>query len=276
MGSGTYDDRSARSAGLEEAAAPFQHDAGQLHRRPPTLPEPLTEVEWIDLSRLKFSRPLPDLLMGRVRIRLEDQSDAARLKFVFSADLGRHDDGGTVDIEVGAGSSGDLRFFVKGGGHRIRLGRRTRCHLMVSLGRPSALSVGDDTTMNDVRAYLDNCTIRIGRDGLFSDGIVLQGNDQHGLVDPATGAYRNSRQRRLTIGDHVWVGRRAMLLYNADVGQGSVVGAGVIARTPTPPFSYAVTAAETTRRKPVTWTRDVAVPNERERAFFRENGFPGF
>ena len=70
--------------------------------------------------------------------------------------------------------------------------------------------------------------LTIGEDSLFSRFITVLTNDGHPIYDLTTGEcvnYRTGKERKIIIHDHVWVGEGCMILYNTEVGTGSVIGA---------------------------------------------------
>jgi acetyltransferase-like isoleucine patch superfamily enzyme len=82
--------------------------------------------------------------------------------------------------------------------------------------------------------------VHIGRDTLLGPGVhVPSGAHTHGTADP-TRPIREQNQRRscVSIGAGAWIGSAAIVM--ADVGQGTVVGAGAVVTKPLPPHVVAV------------------------------------
>lgn len=114
-------------------------------------------------------------------------------------------------------------------------------------GPPPDISVG--------RATVADVTVRTGRPGMkFSIGAyggivritVLLGSDTHRDI---TGARLRKNMRGLPepgggpdlrIGHDVWVGEGALLMANADVGDGAIVGAHAVVTGRIPPYAVAV------------------------------------
>ena len=90
---------------------------------------------------------------------------------------------------------------------------------------------------------------------MFSDGILIQTADQHGIVDLATGKIVNDMFRTIRLGNHVWLGRDCSLMPNATVGNGAIIGAGSIVTKPIPAQSLAVGVPARVIKKNYTWTR---------------------
>lgn len=72
--------------------------------------------------------------------------------------------------------------------------------------------------------------IRFGEDCMVSRRVSVQSNDGHDIFDVRTGQNINateeiSKSRKIVIGNHVWLGQDASVLYNTEIGDGSIVGA---------------------------------------------------
>lgn len=72
--------------------------------------------------------------------------------------------------------------------------------------------------------------IRFGEDCMVSRRVSVQSNDGHDIFDVKTGQNINatvelSKSKKVIIGNHVWIGQDATVLYNTEIGDGSIVGA---------------------------------------------------
>jgi acetyltransferase-like isoleucine patch superfamily enzyme len=90
---------------------------------------------------------------------------------------------------------------------------------------------------------------------MFSDEVLIQTSDQHGIVDLGSGAIINDVRKETTLGDHVWLGRRSLLMANVTIGSGTIVGAAAIVTSDIPAHSIAVGSPARIIREQVTWTR---------------------
>jgi acetyltransferase-like isoleucine patch superfamily enzyme len=70
----------------------------------------------------------------------------------------------------------------------------------------------------------DFTNIEIGDDCLLSYGIEIRTTDSHSIFDQESGSLLNP-PRSISIGNHVWVGARSMILKGASIGSGTVIGA---------------------------------------------------
>lgn len=123
------------------------------------------------------------------------------------------------------------------------------------VGNHGLLVVGDKTTINGARFVAVNSNILVGRDGLWSDEILAQGFDQHGVLDPQTMTLMNRNRRDIVVGDHVWIGRRATLMPHIKIEEGAIIGTGALVTKSVPAFSAAAGNPAKVIRQPVTWSR---------------------
>lgn len=156
---------------------------------------------------------------------------------------------------------------LKPGARTVIRSAATRCRIfvgrygygfsaLVNLLREATLLIGDGATSNGVRIIVDEAVLRIGRDCMISEQVILQSNDQHGMVDVATGALLNEGPARLTIDEHVWLGRRSMVLPNIRIGAGSIVGAGSVVTKDVEANTVVAGIPARVVRSGTTWSRD--------------------
>lgn len=75
-------------------------------------------------------------------------------------------------------------------------------------------------------ACTESTSISIGEDCLFSSEIVIRTGDSHSILDKS--GERINPAVSVKIGDHVWVGHRAMITKGSVIGEDTVVGTGAI------------------------------------------------
>lgn len=163
---------------------------------------------------------------------------------------------------------GAISFHVAHSESIVEIGRNTRLNVNIRLWRKPKVVIGDFTTINQARFVADDSEIIVGSDCMFSDEILVQSADQHGLIDLKSMEFTNGHRRKTIIGDHVWIGRRSTLMPDVEIGQGSVVGAGSIVTKNAGPCSYIVGVPAKTVRENASWTRLPDQINNREESFF--------
>ncbi|MCA8412103.1 acyltransferase [Burkholderia multivorans] len=123
-------------------------------------------------------------------------------------------------------------------------------------GSDANVTIGSGTTF--VSTFIDvghRGSVSIGEDCMFSHGIVLGQTDQHPIFDAASGK-RINYGKPITIGNHVWVGRDAMLLSGFGIGDGGVVGARSVTSSRFRSNVVIAGSPAAELRQGVTWARD--------------------
>ena len=171
-------------------------------------------------------------------------------------------------FEFGAGARGSYTLHIGSDPVRMTVGAETRCVVDVRFWRDPVVEIGAGTTINGCKIVVDNAEVRIGPDCMLSDDVLLQAGDQHGLVDLETMLLTNARRKLIELGEHVWIGRRAMVMAGALIASGCVLGAGAIATMSSSPCQYLVGVPARAVRENASWTRNPSGPNAREKDFF--------
>lgn len=87
-------------------------------------------------------------------------------------------------------------------------------------------------TMNSGSVLIAAKRIQLGRDVMIGRDVVIYDSDHHSIRDPR-GELKNP-DAAVTIGDHVWLATRVMVLKGSAIGPGSMVGAGTTVRGTVP------------------------------------------
>lgn len=132
--------------------------------------------------------------------------------------------------------SGNLELMV--GNHVTINGVTTFCTNNVS-ERP-ILRIGDHAYIGHQVTISVASEVTIGRYCLIADRVLIADNDGHPL-DPAARAAGLPADPEavapIVLGDHVWVGSRAVILKGVVVGAGAVIGAGAVVTRNVPPMA---------------------------------------
>jgi acetyltransferase-like isoleucine patch superfamily enzyme len=125
-------------------------------------------------------------------------------------------------------NSGTLRI-----GRKVKLnGRPVPIELVALQG--AQLSIGEGTSINRGVSICAKQSIRIGRDcGIGNDCLIFD-TDFHTMGDPARSAVDASP---VSIGDHVWLAARSVILKGVTIGDGAVVCAGSVVATNVAPYT---------------------------------------
>lgn len=165
------------------------------------------------------------------------------------------------DVAIEAGCRLRVSMMVRGVGLRVRIGAGCQLNGLVNLVAPGAvLTVGTGTTM--VRGSIqmhEPGEIAIGRDCMFSSEVYLSVSDMHPIHDAATGERLNP-PASILIGDHVWLGLRAMVMKGSVVPDGAVVAAAAVVTGPLEGGAVSAGLPARTVRQGVEWRRDFDPP----------------
>ena len=137
--------------------------------------------------------------------------------------------------------------------------------------RDSVFSIGSGTVIRNARIFLDQAELTVGEDNLWSDQIIVQTNDQHGIFSLDSDSFIGTGQRATVFEDHVWIGRRSLILPDVRVGRGSVIGAGSVVTRDVEPFSVAAGNPAKAIRKNATWSRSPKALSRKEREWIEAN-----
>lgn len=123
-------------------------------------------------------------------------------------------------------------------------------------GDGGIIRIGAQTTFNQVGVSMHEAgAITFGRDCMLSTDIHMDVSDMHPIFDRSTGARLNPPQD-ITLGDHVWLGTRVLVLKGAQIGSGTVVGAGSMVAGTLPENVLALGSPARVVREDIVWTRN--------------------
>jgi maltose O-acetyltransferase len=183
--------------------------------RAPAAPEPE--------SRAQFRRLLRgDLRQIRPLLRKAREASAARRQLRRVTSLGRQ-----VRIRGRVLVQNDGQVHI---GERVRFVATTVPTELVAFKR-GELTIGPRTFVNYGCSFAATARVAIGADCLFGPYVNITDNDFHDLRDRT----RQPEAQPVIIGDHVWIGTRALILPGVSIGAGAVVGAGSVVTRDVPP-----------------------------------------
>lgn len=175
---------------------------------------------------------------------------AARLGFGSSIRIGRSfclglrltqfPSGNWVVVGDGCHLHG-VEVVMRGSGNRLVIGDGVRMMPGTSLWLDdgSKISVGSGTTIE--RAHLaatEGTRLVLGADCMLSTDIEIRTGDSHSILD-ASGS-RVNLAKDVTLGNHVWVGARAIILKGVTIASGAIVSAGAVVARPVTETGVAV------------------------------------
>ena len=99
------------------------------------------------------------------------------------------------------------------------------------------LSIGDHTYINRTASIDCTLEITIGGDCAISDNVQILDSDFHPITENGK---MSTISKPVHIGNHVWIGRSAIILKGVTVGDGAIVGGGSIVTQDIPAKCLAV------------------------------------
>jgi acetyltransferase-like isoleucine patch superfamily enzyme len=161
------------------------------------------------------------------------------------------DRGNSIEI-IGEAPDTAVRILFRGGNNRVRIETPARIGRLevnfdcdngaltigpskgvpafastMRIGQDSAVRIGANVSTTSVVSIsaTEGTTVTIGDDVMFASGNDIRADDGHPIFDVNTGK-RVNVSRSIRIGNHVWLGRLAVILGGAEIGDGSVIGYG--------------------------------------------------
>ncbi|MHA7145425.1 acyltransferase [Arthrobacter sp. TmT3-37] len=184
------------------------------------------------------------------RITSEKQiSDKIRITFNGSNNTVRI----SPDANIG---SLTIQFDRDNASFEIGAGRNGKFSAWVMLGEDSGVKVGNDVSSNGpcVITAAEGASVTIGDDSMLAMENEIRADDSHPIFDVHTGKRANQSQS-ISIGEHVWLAKRAIVLAGSSIGSGSVLGFGAILAGKIPNNCVAVGVPARAVRRDVAWER---------------------
>lgn len=122
---------------------------------------------------------------------------------------------------------GVARRFIKNAGVNINIERGATFDSELSLGNNSGVGINCE--------ILGPCTI--GNDVMMGPEVVVYTrNHEHGDIDTPMRLQGYEEYQPVTIGNDVWIGRRAMIMPGVTIGNGCVIAAGAVVTKDVPDY----------------------------------------
>jgi acetyltransferase-like isoleucine patch superfamily enzyme len=167
--------------------------------------------------------------------------------------------------------NGDLRFNARQGDSRfarssLSLHENSKMIIggFVILGHGSIIGVNPNAVLEFMGKATSNINlkivtqqlIRIGHDTMLGSDVIIYDSDFHPTE------YSNvefcTHTSPVCIGDHVWIGTRAMIMKGSSIGMGSIIGANAYITGNVPANTLVSCIPSRTVLKDVKWARDMS------------------
>jgi acetyltransferase-like isoleucine patch superfamily enzyme len=104
--------------------------------------------------------------------------------------------------------------------------------VVISADTGGNINIGDSVVLNQGASLWSRIKISIGDSTIIGTQAMIIDSDGHGLDG------EEEMKRPITIGRHVWVGSRAIILKGVNIGDNAVIGAGSIVTKDVPANSF--------------------------------------
>ena len=169
---------------------------------------------------------------------------------------------------------------ISGDNNILYIGKNSllrNCHISIN-GNNNVLYIGDDCVVNSTSIILDNESaeirignktsigkaqivslepykIEIGEDCMLSYDIEIRNTDSHKIYDKNTNK-RINEGNSISIGNHVWLGMRAIILKGVNIEDNSIVAGGSIVTKDVKANTIVSGAPAKQIRENIYWTRE--------------------
>ncbi len=159
---------------------------------------------------------------------------------------------------------------------RFSIGEASRVRDMFRVGLDADMTIGQKTTMwqADVTSHSFSSVV-VGDDVMTSAQEMIYSGDGHPIFQlQADGTYsrlNRCTQSKIVIGDHVWIGYRCNILGGADIGSGSIIGAGSMVNKKFPNNVLLVGTPAKIIKKDVAWSRNYLIDDIQRDPYLYQN-----
>ncbi len=118
------------------------------------------------------------------------------------------------------------------------------------------LTIGEKTTIEKAQLAVTEpySKLTLGEDCMLARNIEIRTGDSHSVIDNSSKQRINYAQN-IDIGNHVWIGSRAMILKGVNIGENSIISAGAIVTTNVPKNVIMAGIPAKIIKKDITWDR---------------------
>jgi acetyltransferase-like isoleucine patch superfamily enzyme len=127
---------------------------------------------------------------------------------------------------------------------KVEVGHLSEIHervVLSAMGRSKSelarISIGDHTSIWYGTVISAHREIIIGRQCAISWNCTIIDSDMHEIIYPTGFPAARSRNERIRIGDHVWIGASAVILKGVTIGENSIIAASAVVTEDVPPHT---------------------------------------
>lgn len=179
----------------------------------------------------------------------------------FQGEKGLHlivENGGTIRLGKYLRTSGEVRMEATNGGN-LKIGEN--CYFMKDTrisAQEGIIMIGDYVTAAERFLSISSrhSPVHIGNDCMFSQDVTVLSTDSHSMLDLLSKKNISlDKEKEVRIGNHVWIGKNVIVLYNSEIGPGGIIGAGSVVKGVYPENSVIAGNIAKVVREKCTWDR---------------------
>ncbi|GAB6900706.1 acyltransferase [Kineosporia succinea] len=165
-------------------------------------------------------------------------------------------DGHDLRIPENPGFKGQIKVRDNAGPCALHIADGVKGTWNINVSGGATVKIGAGSTCETALVVAQGTDVIIGEDCMFSFSVEIRTTDTHAIYDIDSGN-RINPDKPILIGDHVWLGKQAIVLKGASIGSGSVAGARAIVSGKVPPLSVVAGVPARVVRSNVVWTRRI-------------------
>ncbi|TGB70597.1 hypothetical protein FFT88_17320 [Escherichia sp. E4930] len=128
----------------------------------------------------------------------------------------------------------ELKVKINGNGNTLLIGSYTKLAGAIHIiGDNLTVFIGAGTTFQSVKVFCrgNNQGVYFGRDCMLSGGIEVRTSDSHSIIS-LTEKKKLNCIKGIFIGDHVWIGKKALIQKGTVIPEDNIIGFGAMVNKP--------------------------------------------
>ncbi len=215
----------------------------------------LTKIHISELPEDCFVNESAKLINGNVWFRECDIGALRNIKILFH---GHNDPLLFEAIVLVFYSIPDIYISISASGQNIYFGKGCKGSWVFRLfGENASAHIDEQTTCNGAEVFInDNGQLLVGKDCMFAGGISLHVGDNHAVFDMESAVVLNYRKNPyIDIKNHVWVGQRATIIGDCNIGVGAVIASNSVCLIDVLDCSLLAGNPGKIKKNNISWTR---------------------
>ena len=200
-----------------------------------------------------FIRKIRENIFSKANYTIENKGFARIIRDIQG-------DGHSICIEEGCVLK-NVKFHIRGHNNTIIFEKDcvvgNNCSFWME-GNNILITIGAGTTFTHTVHFCaqeSGVSIRVGKDCMFSNNIIVRTSDSHPIYSLEDGT-RINPAKNVIIGDHVWIAPNTKIMKGAIIGSGAVIGSDTMVTKTIPENALAVGHPAVVVKNGIKWTRE--------------------